>query len=39
MASAQQQPASPAAAPAATEAPPPGLWINGIHLSAQIEGG
>ena len=27
------------AAPAATEAPPPGLWINGIHLSAQIEGG
>ncbi len=38
MASAQQ-PASPAAAPATTEAPPPGLWINGIHLSAQIEAG
>jgi hypothetical protein len=30
------QPAPPAAAPEAT---PPGLWINGIHLSAQIEGG
>jgi hypothetical protein len=32
----------PAAAPAATaaaDAPPPGLWINGIHLSAQIEAG
>ncbi|MGA3400619.1 MAG: outer membrane beta-barrel protein [Acetobacteraceae bacterium] len=29
---------APAAAPAA-EAPPPGFWINGIHLSAQIEGG
>jgi hypothetical protein len=26
----------PAAAP---DAPPPGYWINGIHLSAQIEGG
>ena len=25
-------------APAA-EAPPPGLWINGIHLSAQIDAG
>jgi hypothetical protein len=29
---------APAAAPAA-DAPPPGLWIGGIHLSAQIEGG
>jgi hypothetical protein len=28
----------PAVAPAA-DAPPPGLWIDGIHLSAQIEGG
>jgi hypothetical protein len=28
----------PAVAPAA-DAPPPGYWINGIHLSAQIEGG
>src|ERR1700749_1922100 len=27
------------AAPAAAEAPPPGLWIDGIHLSAQIEAG
>jgi hypothetical protein len=42
-----QTPAAPPAAPAATEAapvpatdaPPPGFWINGIHLSAQIEGG
>jgi hypothetical protein len=39
--------AQTAAPPAATEAaptpapdaPPPGFWINGIHLSAQIEGG
>jgi hypothetical protein len=31
--------APPPAAPATPEAPPPGLWINGIHLSAQIEGG
>jgi hypothetical protein len=30
--------AAPAPAPA-PDAPPPGLWINGIHLSAQIEGG
>jgi hypothetical protein len=30
--------APPSAAPAA-EAPPPGLWINGIHLSAQIDAG
>jgi Putative beta-barrel porin-2, OmpL-like. bbp2 len=28
-----------AAAPAAADAPPPGYWINGIHLSAQIEAG
>jgi hypothetical protein len=28
----------PAVAPAA-DAPPPGFWINGIHLSAQIEAG
>ncbi len=28
----------PAVAPAA-EAPPPGYWINGIHLSAQIDAG
>jgi hypothetical protein len=48
-ASAQTPAAPPAAAPAATEAapapaaaadaPPPGFWIDGIHLSAQIEGG
>jgi hypothetical protein len=32
---------TPATAPAATaaEPPPPGLWINGIHLSAQIDAG
>ena len=36
-----QQPELPASipAPAAAEAPAPGLWINGIHLSAQIEAG
>jgi hypothetical protein len=34
------QPAPPApAAPAASEAPPPGLWISGIHLSAQLDAG
>jgi hypothetical protein len=27
------------AAPAAPAAPPPGYWINGIHLSAEIEAG
>ena len=39
-------PAAPAAAPApdasatpAADAPPPGYWINGIHLSAQIDAG
>jgi hypothetical protein len=32
-------PAATEAAPAAADAPPPGLWINGIHLGAQIEGG
>jgi hypothetical protein len=32
-------PAATEVAPAAADAPPPGLWINGIHLSAQIEGG
>jgi hypothetical protein len=26
-------------APAAADAPPPGFWINGIHLSAQIDAG
>jgi hypothetical protein len=31
--------AAPAAAPAVADAPPPGFWIDGIHLSAQIEGG
>jgi hypothetical protein len=31
------QPAPPAAAPAPE--PTPGLWVNGIHLSAQIEAG
>ncbi len=44
---ASAQTPTPAAPPAATEAaptpaadaPPPGYWINGIHLSAQIEGG
>jgi hypothetical protein len=30
-------PAAPA--PAAADAPPAGFWIDGIHLSAQIEGG
>src|SRR5689334_5087843 len=30
---------TPAPAPTATESPPPGLWVNGIHLSAQIEAG
>lgn len=28
-----------AAAPAAPAAPPPGYWINGIHLSAEFEAG
>ena len=36
-------PAPPATAtttaPAAPEAPPPGLWVDGIHLSAQLESG
>jgi hypothetical protein len=32
-------PATPAQAPAAPPAPPAGLWIDGIHLSAQIEAG
>src|SRR5580658_2778754 len=34
-------PAPEAAAPAtpAADAPPPGYWFNGIHLSAEIEGG
>ncbi len=27
------------AAPAAADAPPAGYWVNGIHLSAQIDGG
>ena len=31
-------PAAPAAAPA-DAAPPPGLWVDGIHLSAQIDAG
>jgi len=30
---------TPAAPAPAEEAPPPGYWINGIHLSAQIQGG
>lgn len=30
---------APAPTPAAPAAPPPGLWIDGIHLYAQIEGG
>ena len=34
-----QTPAPTAEKPAAADAPPPGYWINGIHLSAQIEGG
>ena len=33
------QPAPPAPPAAAPEAPPPGLWINGVHLLAQIQGG
>jgi Putative beta-barrel porin-2, OmpL-like. bbp2 len=33
-------PAAPAAAaPSAPEAPPPGYWINGIHLWAQLQAG
>ncbi len=38
---AQTTPAPAPAAPAApaADAPPPGYWINGIHLSAQFEGG
>jgi hypothetical protein len=33
-------PAAPPAAPAAAaDAPPPGLWIDGIHLSAQLDAG
>jgi hypothetical protein len=32
-------PAPTSAAPAAPAGPPPGYWINGIHLSAVIEGG
>jgi Putative beta-barrel porin-2, OmpL-like. bbp2 len=32
-------PASAAPAPAAPDAPPPGLWIDGIHLSAQLQSG
>src|SRR5580765_8190000 len=42
VANAQTPPPAPApAAPvaAAEEAPPPGLWINGIHLSAQLQSG
>ena len=30
---------APAAAPAAPAAPPPGLWIDGIHFGLQLEGG
>jgi hypothetical protein len=30
---------APAAPAPAEEAPPPGYWINGIHLSAQIQAG
>jgi hypothetical protein len=30
---------APAAAPAAPDAPPPGFWIDGIHLSAQLDAG
>src|SRR5208282_5988698 len=38
---AQTTPAPAAEAPAtpAADAPPPGYWINGIHLSAEIEAG
>jgi hypothetical protein len=39
-ATAPPAPAATTAAPTpAPDAPPPGLWIGGIHLSAQIEGG
>jgi len=31
--------AAPAAPAAAADAPPAGYWVNGIHLSAQIDGG
>jgi len=30
---------APAAAPAAADAPPPGYWIDGIHLSGQLDAG
>jgi hypothetical protein len=33
------EPEKPAVAPAADAAPPPGYWINGIHLSAQLDAG
>jgi hypothetical protein len=32
-------PAAPAAEAAAADAPPPGYWIDGIHLSAQLDAG
>ena len=32
-----RRPRHPLPLPAAAAAPPPGLWINGIHFSAQIE--
>ena len=38
-AQAQTTPTPAAAATPAAEAPPPGYWINGIHLSLQIQGG
>jgi hypothetical protein len=31
--------AAPAAAPAAPDVPPPGFWIDGIHLSGQLDAG
>jgi hypothetical protein len=34
-----QTPPAPAPAAPAADAPPPGYWINGIHLSAQIDAG
>lgn len=33
------QTTTPTASPSTLPAPEPGIWINGIHLSAQIEGG
>jgi hypothetical protein len=38
-AAANAQTPPPAEAPSAAEAPPAGLWVDGIHLSAQLQSG